>query len=106
MTSRLSSWLVDKDIYGHPVSVNYQGSDTFKTKLGALVTLCTFTLILFNLVNTIAAFDDGSRQSESQGTSVIDKFTAGPFNLQENQFELTVIRFSPLPYNIGRLVAY
>ena len=81
MTSRLSSWLVVKDIYGHPVSVNYQGSDTFKTKLGALVSLCTFTLILFNLVNTLVAFDDGSRQSESQGTSIIDKFTAGAFNL-------------------------
>ena len=65
MTSQLSSWLVDKDIYGHPVSVNYQGSDTFKTKLGAFVTLCTLTLILFNLVNTLAAFNDGSRQSES-----------------------------------------
>ena len=81
MTSRLSGWLVDKDIYGHPVTVNYQGSDTFKTKLGALVSLCTFTLILFNLVNTLVAFDDGSRQSESQGTSIIDKFTAGAFNL-------------------------
>jgi len=105
-SSRLTNWLVDKDIYGHPVSINYQGSGTFKTKLGALVTLCTFTLILFNLVNTIAAFNDGSRQSESQGTSVIDKFTAGPLNLQENQFELTVIRFSPLPLNIGRIIAY
>ena len=106
MTSRLTNWLVDKDIYGHPVTVNYQGSDSFKTKAGALVTLCTYTLILFNLVNTIAAFNDGSRQSESQGTSVIDKFTAGPFNLQDNEFELTVIRFSYLPYNIGRLAAY
>ena len=105
-SSRLTNWLVDKDIYGHPVSVNYQGSDSFKTKAGALVTLCTFTLILFNLVNTIAAFNDGSRQSESQGTSVIDKFTAGPFNLQDNEFELTIIRFSPLPQNIGRLAAY
>ena len=65
MTSRLTNWLVDKDIYGHPVTVNYQGSDNFKTKAGAIVTFCTFTLILFNLANTMAAFNDGSRQSET-----------------------------------------
>ena len=106
MTSRFLSWIVDKDIFGQPVGVNYEGSDSFKTKVGALITVLTYLVMLMNLSTLLTAFADGSRQEENQATSVIDKFITGPHNLQENQFEVAIIRFWSLPQNIGRLVAY
>ena len=65
MASRFTSWIVDKDIYGQPVGVNYEGSDTFKTMLGALVTFLTYGLILVNLAGLMLAFNDGSKQEET-----------------------------------------
>ena len=87
------------------MGVNYAGSDTFKTKLGALVSFLTYVLILLNLAGLLMAFFDGSKQEETMSTSVIDRFSAGNFSIEESQFEFAILRFSPLPINIGRLVA-
>ena len=35
----LSSFLMSRDVLGHPVSVNYKGSDAFQTKLGAFISI-------------------------------------------------------------------
>ena len=48
------------DIYGHKISVNYRGGGAFKTKLGGLVSLATFVLIIVNTVNLITQFVDRS----------------------------------------------
>ncbi len=32
------------DIYGHPITVNYKGESSYKTKLGALMSLITIGL--------------------------------------------------------------
>ena len=47
MPVALAQKLVDQDIYGHQVGVHYKGSDTYKTKLGALFTVATYVLIGF-----------------------------------------------------------
>ena len=57
----LTKKLVDFDIYGHPIGVHFKGSDMFKTKLGALLTLMTYILIIFNLTTLIISFFDNSR---------------------------------------------
>ena len=56
MAQRLSDIIVDQDIYGHQIGVHYQGSDTFKTKLGALITVLTYTLIISNLLTLVVDF--------------------------------------------------
>ena len=38
------------DIYGHPLNLNLDGSEVYRTKLGAMVTLLTYVLIIFNFV--------------------------------------------------------
>ena len=48
------------DIYGHKISVNYRGKDAFKTKLGGLVSLATYVLIIINTVQLITKFIDRS----------------------------------------------
>mgnify|MGYP001626562620 CR=1 FL=1 len=84
MSSRFGDFLKERDIYGQPISINYKGSDVFKTKIGALVSLLTYMLIIFNLVNLTRAFMDGSKQDETTSTVSFNRFEAGPFNLQEN----------------------
>ena len=57
MAKRLLKFNVSSfDIYGHPINVNLDGSDVFKTKLGACVSLMTYALIVFNLVNLVTQF--------------------------------------------------
>lgn len=65
MRNSLIDFLVDRDFYGHPVTVQYKGSSVYNTKVGAFFTLMTYALILFNLITLIQAFFDGSRQQES-----------------------------------------
>ena len=80
--------MVDFDIYGHPVGVHFKGSGAYKTKLGAFLTLATYTLILFNLGSLVVAFFNSSKQVENVQESFIDGFNAGPYALGENSFEI------------------
>ena len=59
-TSKLSGL----DFYGHPVGVNYRGSHTYGTKLGALCSIMTTVLICINSATLIASFANKSDQTE------------------------------------------
>ena len=48
-------WAVDFDIFGHPVTVFYKGSDTYKTKLGFLCTFGVFMLTISYLIIKLIA---------------------------------------------------
>ena len=54
--------LVDQDIYGHKIGINYKGSGAYKTKLGACFTLATYVLMGINLVTLIQDYINHSRQ--------------------------------------------
>ena len=43
-------FLVGRDSYGQPIGINYKGSGTYQTKLGALFTLATLIIIIINFV--------------------------------------------------------
>ena len=64
MTTKLEQFLVSQDIFGHAVGVNYKGSSTFQTRIGALCTFSAYLLMIVNVVNLMIAFNDGSRQEE------------------------------------------
>ena len=53
------------DLFGHPVGVNLHGQPMFRTKLGSFVSVLTYALILFNLVNLIIGYQSKSAQKES-----------------------------------------
>ena len=61
---RCEQIIVDRDIYGHNIGVHYKGSDSFKTRLGAFITLITYLLISYNSERLLVAFKDGSKQEE------------------------------------------
>ena len=58
---KLSSLFLEMDMYGHPIRVTYRGSDAYKTRLGALLTLLTYILMIVYSVNLFIDFGDGSR---------------------------------------------
>ena len=81
MKNRLIKFLVERDIYGQPISVLYKGSDVFKTKMGALCTILTYCLLLINGITLVEGFLDNSRQQESAQTQFYDAYKAGVFSL-------------------------
>ena len=97
--------LVDQDIYGHQIGINYKGSGAYKTKLGAFFTLATYVLMCINLITLMQDFVSNERQDEKNTEVYLDRFSAGMFNLTDYQIELALINFSwgPIDENIGRI---
>ena len=58
---RFEDILVNQDIYGHAIGVNYRGSGAYQTRLGALFTFVTYVLIIVNTVSILIAFNDVSK---------------------------------------------
>ena len=61
MVNRVCEKFQSLDIFGHPIGVNYKGSPTFQTKMGAFFTMAVYSVILINLAMLIKEFIDGSR---------------------------------------------
>ena len=61
--TQFRKWVVSQDIFGHPITVNYKGGDTFQTRLGAICTLLYYVLVLFNTVTLFTTFFDNSNMS-------------------------------------------
>mmetsp|Transcript_12736 Transcript_12736/g.17156 ORF Transcript_12736/g.17156 Transcript_12736/m.17156 type:complete len:164 (-) Transcript_12736:1228-1719(-) len=102
--NRLENWLIDWDIYGQPITVQYRGSDTLKTRMGALCTLITYILLLINMIALIKAFSTQSNREESAQNLWFDSFKAGQFKFSENAFSLRIGSFVPIKDRFGRLV--
>ena len=64
----------------------------------------TYTLILFNLVGLVTAFIDLSNQEEKSQTIALDRYNAGRYNLEENDFEFIVALPWYIPPSIARVV--
>ena len=60
-----SGVLTALDIYGSPIGVNHAGSSAYKTRLGSLMTLLTYALMLVNFINLATQFSTRSAQIES-----------------------------------------
>lgn len=86
MTSSFAKFFVGRDIFGQSITVNYKGSDAYRTKLGALFTIVTYVLILINGIALVEGFLNGSKQSESSQTFFFDRYNEGKQLLDESQF--------------------
>ena len=75
---RFEQFIVGQDIYGHNIKVNYRGSESFKTRLGALCTLSAYVLIMINFVTLLLIYNDGSNQEEKTQYMLIDRIDEGP----------------------------
>ena len=66
--SKFVEFFVGLDTFGRPLSVNYKGSDTYQTKLGAFCTVVSYVLMTVNLVNLMTAFVSNTNQVEKTNT--------------------------------------
>lgn len=82
--------MVDHDIYGHKIGVHYRGSDSFKTRFGAFVSVVTYVFIAINLQSLLLAFKDGSKQDEKNQSILVDRYFEDAHNLSENDLQLAV----------------
>ena len=64
--------------------MTYRGSGSYKTIPGALCSLVTRGLIIYNLILLIIDFYDGSNQKESIQTLSLDRFYSDPYKFEEN----------------------
>ena len=103
MTSKFAKFFVRRDIFGQSITVNYKGSEAYRTKLGAFCTIATYVLILINGVALVQGFFDGSKQQESSQTMIYDRFDEGKLWLDESQISIRTATFRPIPPQIGRL---
>ena len=106
MSGRLIELIKDQDIFGHPIGVHYRGSYTFKTCMGSLCTLATYSLIVYNLMSIMTAFMDGSNQEDKTFFKDYDRFFGDEVSLVENHFEFALIAFPPIIPEIGQFKVY
>ena len=101
MKSGLIDKIVAQDIFGRPIHVNYKGSDSYQTRIGALCTVLTYTIMIFNLITTSQAFLSHANQEEKSRTTTVDSFDTPAFYLEEHMFELSVLTNMPLDPRIA-----
>ena len=90
MSEKFSKCLMQLDVFGHPISVHYAGEDRYRTRLGALISLCVFSLILFNFVNLATVFLDGSRQEEKTNVLSFDRHGSLDYKLADYGIDLVI----------------
>ena len=82
--SSFEKFLVERDIFGQPISVLYKGSDVYKTRVGSF---CSFVVLVLTLINTytlVVGFFNGSLQKESAQIKFYDRFDSGQLYLTDN----------------------
>lgn len=76
------------DIYGVPIGVNYKGESTYKTKVGALMSLFTVGLTLALAVSKVMMMVARENVSILQTTTTLDLLNpTDSFNLKEQYME-------------------
>ena len=100
--SRFWQLLVQQDIYGHAFGLHYKGTDSYRTRVGAIVTIITYAFALIYLVQRITEFNDKSTQVENVNTVMIDMFDDPPHLLEDESFHLKLSSNITIPENIGK----
>ena len=85
------------DIYGYPIGLQYRGNETYRTALGGVLTLITFTLICINTVDLATQYLDNSAQKEQKNTVQDELFDMKPLNLDESMLDIVVSHVGSIP---------
>ena len=60
----------------------------------------------FNLATLIQAYSDGSNQKEKTQLTKTDRFFTDPYNLNDQNFNISIMNYPPTPASIGQFVMY
>ena len=83
------------DIFGHPVSVNYQGSEAYSTHLSTFCSVAVLTLMIINLVMLSLGYRDGIYQEEKTTFVQVDRVASEAYNLGASDFEMVAVFTQP-----------
>ena len=87
---RIGNYLRSWDIFGHKVTVNHKGEDSYKTMLGFIISATVFGLIVSNFVTLSVGFMDGSRQEEKSNSQLYDRHNSPVYNLTESGIRVAI----------------
>ena len=110
-----TSLLLSRDMLGHPLSINYKGSATFKTILGAILSIGIQVLVLIQLIQLtidMVQMNDPIILSYSRPLYEEEVNDFGQINMNEYRLDFGVYvvrgdnRAEPIeiPEGIGRIV--
>ena len=102
--NKIKDFIVDQDIYGHAIGVQYRGSTEYKTLLGSFCTLGAYALMIMQLVFLVTVFIDGSNQTEKTQVNALDRFFGGPRKFSEYNLDIIVYSEPNITPDIGRFV--
>ena len=107
MAIRLVQYFTEIDIFGAPISLQYRGRDTYKTRVGALLSLATYTIVIVVLLQKCVELMDGSAQEEVVKEVRVNMYDdAYPYELNKLNFTFFLNSGQVLPPEIGRWRAY
>ena len=107
-------FFLSRDMLGHPITINYMGEDTYKTKMGASLSIVVQVMVLiFLTMKIIALIEMSDPQTSIQERPIyeseLDEY--GAINLNEQRFNLGVYFQDPIdsqyiqiPPEVGRIV--
>ena len=110
---KLSNILMSRDRLGHPISVNYKGEDTHKTKIGALLSIGIQVMVIIFLIQRTIALVEMSDPTIVNQTRPIYEAEAeefGQLELEDYHFNFGVFftdrHGDPLeiPPEVGRVI--
>ena len=78
------------DMFGHKITVNHKGEDSYKTLAGFFFTVPIVALMLFNFANLASDFMDGSRLEEKSDFKLYDRFVSPEYNIASNGVQITI----------------
>ena len=102
---KFEDYIVSYDRWGKTITVNYSGSSVYKTRLGALVSIVSYVLLISFTVNLFQAFIDGSRQTETAQTLKYETFESESYNFSDMSFGVQII-LPPIPPRIATFTIY
>ena len=89
------------DRFGYEVEMHYQGSSTYRTLIGAIVTVCSYSLILINSLSIFGDFISNGNQTEISRKINVNVDDLGERVLQDSMIGISWLNF--LNQSVGRL---
>ena len=89
----MAQFILDRDLFGHPITVHFRGKNTYGTWLGSFCTLAAYILMFVNVVLLGTSYRDGYKQEEMVDFQYFDRFDSPRYYLHENGVNITL--FAP-----------
>ena len=83
---KFENYMVSYDRWGKAITVNFKGSSVYKTRLGALLSIGSYILLIIFTLSLFTAFIDGSKQTETAQTIKYELFGSEAHKISDLAF--------------------